>query len=465
MVQSIVSTPFGRRSLTFASIAAQRAVAARPAKPLVHKWKLYRAIAEAKPVLGISDRALSVLSALLSCHADMELDADADLVVFPSNRELSLRAHGMAAATLRRHLAALVAAGLVIRRDSPNGKRYARKGEHGEIEVAYGFDLRPLLARADEFERLVECLRAERRQCAALRERISLHRRDIAKARDLAREEGLVDFPLLPGGKESALDRSLRGLDLATLRAVEAELDEMRSDVLKVLQSHEKLEKSSACDSQNERHIQTQDPDSIFDETGNEQDGSARGEAVSCRKQVSQQQDDARLRAAEQSPVPQAPVPLSSLSLTLAACPTVRDYARHGIASWRDLIDTADRVRTALSISDDAWTDALAVMGQERTAVSIALLLEQVDRIRSPGGYLRRLTEQARRGGYRPEASLMVLLKRRESHQPRGPEHPAGFPARRAEEPGRKPPWPPAFSPRWPDRPPTRAGYDGCPGG
>ncbi|SHO67248.1 replication initiation protein RepC [Pseudoxanthobacter soli DSM 19599] len=460
MVQSIVSTPFGRRSLTFASIAAQRAVAARPAKPLVHKWKLYRAIAEAKPVLGISDRALSVLSALLSCHADMELDADADLVVFPSNRELSLRAHGMAAATLRRHLAALVAAGLVIRRDSPNGKRYARKGEHGEIEVAYGFDLRPLLARADEFERLVERLRAERRQCAALRERISLHRRDIAKARDLAREEDLVDFPLLPGGKESALDRSLRGLDLATLRAVEAELDEMRANILKALQSHEKLEKSSACDSQNERHIQTQDPDSIFDEARDEKDGSAEGEAASCRTQASRQQDNGPKRAAEQTPIP-----LSSLSLTLAACPTVRDYARHGIASWSDLIDTADRVRVALSISQDAWTEALAVMGRERTAVSIALLLEQVDRIRSPGGYLRRLTEQARRGGYRPEASLMVLLKRRENHQPRTPERPAAMPAPRAEEPGRKPPSPPAFSPRWPDRPPTRAGYDGCRGG
>lgn len=460
MVQSIVSTPFGRRSLTLASIAAQRAAGARPAKPLVHKWKLYRAIAEAKPVLGISDRALSVLSALLSCHADMELDADADLVVFPSNRELSLRAHGMAAATLRRHLAALVAAGLVIRRDSPNGKRYARKGEHGEIEVAYGFDLRPLLARADEFERLVEGLRAERRQCAAMRERISLHRRDIAKARELAREEGLADFPFALGGRESALERPLRGLDLATLRLVEAELAEMRSDTLKLLQLHEKGEKSSACDSQNERHIQTQDPDSIFDEAGNEEEGSGEGQAVNHDTQVGSEIGHVRKRAAEHQAMP-----LSSLSLTLTACPTVRDYARHGIASWRDLIDTADRVRIALSISDDAWTDALTVMGRERTAVSVAILLEQVERIRSPGGYLRRLTEQARRGGYRPEASLMVLLKRRESRQPRAPERPAASQAGRSEAPGRTLPSRPAFSPRWPDRPPTHAGYDGCPGG
>jgi DNA-binding transcriptional ArsR family regulator len=35
----------------------------------------------------------------------------------------------MAPTTLRRHFATLVDAGLIIRNDGPNGKRYARKGE------------------------------------------------------------------------------------------------------------------------------------------------------------------------------------------------------------------------------------------------------------------------------------------------------------------------------------------------
>ena len=55
-------------------------------------------------------------------------------------------------ATLRRHLAVLVECGLIIRRDSPNGKRFARKGRGGQVEQAYGFDLSPLVARAAEFE-------------------------------------------------------------------------------------------------------------------------------------------------------------------------------------------------------------------------------------------------------------------------------------------------------------------------
>ena len=92
----------------------------------------------------------------MSFHQETALAAGGDLVVFPSNHELTIRAHGMAPTTLRRHLAALVEAGLIIRRDSPNGKRYARKGQGGAIEQAFGFDLAPLVARAAEFETLAE---------------------------------------------------------------------------------------------------------------------------------------------------------------------------------------------------------------------------------------------------------------------------------------------------------------------
>ena len=114
-----------------------------------------------------------------------------DLVVFPSNRQLSLRAHGMAPATLRRHLAVLVDAGLIVRRDSPNGKRYARKDGAGEVEIAFGFDLSPLVARADEFESLAEAVRAEERALKRVRERITICRRDIAKMIVTGIEEGV----------------------------------------------------------------------------------------------------------------------------------------------------------------------------------------------------------------------------------------------------------------------------------
>ena len=166
-MQTQPTTPFGRRSMSLAMVASQanaRDFAGKPGnlEAVVHKWRLFRALTEAKAPLGVTDRALSVLHALLSFHQETALtlpapdpraddedgEGSAGIVVFPSNRELSIRAHGMAPATLRRHLACLVDAGLIIRRDSPNGKRYARRGQGGEIESAFGFDLTPLVARA-----------------------------------------------------------------------------------------------------------------------------------------------------------------------------------------------------------------------------------------------------------------------------------------------------------------------------
>ena len=137
------TTPFGRRSLTLAHVANQAVAKARPPEKAVHKWQVFRAICTAKARVGASERALAVLDALLSFHPETTLSGEG-LIVFPSNQQLALRAHGMAPATLRRHLAALVDCGLIIRRDSPNGKRFARKGQGGAIEMAFGFDLSPL---------------------------------------------------------------------------------------------------------------------------------------------------------------------------------------------------------------------------------------------------------------------------------------------------------------------------------
>ncbi|WP_222598009.1 plasmid replication protein RepC, partial [Neisseria gonorrhoeae] len=146
--------PFGRRSLTLAHVSSQMVATARLPEKIVHKWKIFHAICTARPRLGVSERSLSVLDALLTFHPETALTGEDDLIVFPSNHQLSLRAHGMPASTLRRHLAVLVDAGLIVRRDSPNGKRYARKGRAGEIELAFGFDLSPLVVRSEEFENL-----------------------------------------------------------------------------------------------------------------------------------------------------------------------------------------------------------------------------------------------------------------------------------------------------------------------
>ncbi len=45
--------------------------------------------------LGVTDRALTVLDALLTFYPDDEISEEKGLIVFPSNAQLSLRARGM----------------------------------------------------------------------------------------------------------------------------------------------------------------------------------------------------------------------------------------------------------------------------------------------------------------------------------------------------------------------------------
>src|SRR5271167_726236 len=358
MQSHVSTTPFGRRSLTLAHVASQTIAKTRPPEKAVHKWQVFRAICTAKARLGASERALAVLDALLSFHPETTLVGDG-LIVFPSNQQLALRAHGMAPATLRRHLSALVDCGLIIRRDSPNGKRFARKGQGGAIEMAFGFDLSPLVARAEEFEAWAEEVRAEERALRLVRERITLCRRDIAKMIATGTEEGVpvrlrrqgasqwLDIQALYRG---VLDRIPRSASRLELEPVAEELTLLADEILNVLESHIKSQKTSVNESQTERHIQNSNPNySIELEPGSRESRGPNSEPPS-----------------EPSRPPQQAYPLG---MVLEACPDIADYAKGGISNWRDFLGVAAVVRSMLGISPSAWEAAQIAMGELPAAI------------------------------------------------------------------------------------------------
>ena len=90
-----------------------------------------------------------------------------------------------------RHVRRLCELGVIAMKDSPNGKRWASATEDGFIVQAYGFDLGPLAARAQEFEMLHAQLHEERQFCASLRNTITVTRRIIRAKIDKAQESGL----------------------------------------------------------------------------------------------------------------------------------------------------------------------------------------------------------------------------------------------------------------------------------
>ncbi len=67
-------------------------------------------------------------------------------------------------------------------------------------------------------------------------------------------------------------------------------------------------------------------------------------------------------------------------------------------------------VRSYMGISPDAWAEPQRVMGAEIAAITDTAILQRVDDIRSPGGYLRSLTSNSAAGGFSPGPMVMALL-------------------------------------------------------
>ena len=389
-----VTTPFGRRPMTLALVKGQLDAPVPKQGRAVEKWKVFRDVAEARQVLGLQDRALAVLDALLTFYPSNELKPDGSLVVFPSNAQLSVRAHGIAGTTLRRHLAALVDAGLIHRRDSPNGKRYAHRDGDGQIEQAFGFDLEPLVSRAAELAGLAQQVAEEGRAFRRSKEALTLCRRDVRKLISAAMEEGADgDWEAIEEMYVSIISALPRSPDRQQVENVLEDMGLLREEIINRLEVQLKSEKTDTNDGHNGRHIQNSKPESIYDlEPHSEEEQGAKAEPI-------------KVRAIE-------PIKAFPLGMVLRACPQITDYGPSGgIASWRDLMAAAVVVRSMLGVSPSAYQDACEIMGPENAAATMACILERGGHINSAGGYLRDLTTRSRRGEFSLGPVVMALLR------------------------------------------------------
>ncbi|OWV81299.1 replication initiation protein RepC [Rhizobium sp. N122] len=435
MESEYVTTPFGRRPMSLGMLLKQRRGEAIEAGTRRNKWKLFRSVCEARAGLGVSDRALTVLDALLTFFPDDELSREKGLVVFPSNMQLCLRARGMAAATLRRHLAGLVEAGLISRKDSPNGKRYIRRNREGGVDEAYGFSLAPLLARATEIETVAARIAADRQMLRAMKERLTICRRDIAKLVSAAIEEAVPgDWEHVSSMFHALLQRIPRTATLESLQPILEELETIRLAVVKTLESREKTRMTSTNESRIERHIQNSNPESTSEsepglETGQEAERDQEPRTGSREPGIAGKDGEGSRAIARANAGGSKSFPLATV---LQACPDIVDYGPGGaIASWRDLMTAAAVVRSMLAVGSSAYEEAALVMGLENTAIVMACILQRGGHINSAGGYLRDLTRRAERGEFVIGPMLTALLRARDplSHQ-------AGASARRWEQSG-----------------------------
>ncbi len=383
-MQQMTTTPFGRRPVTAALIEHVQAARAPAPLPQADKWEIFRALCTARRAFGVSDRDLTVLNALISFHPGDTLSDDENLVVFPSNRALAERAHGMAESTLRRHLAALVAAGLILRHDSPNGKRYAARGPDGQIARAFGLDLRPLLVQAREIAAAAAHARAEAEQLRRLREEVVLMKRDAIKLVEYGREHRPdADWSDIQARLTAVQKQMRRKMSLEALSMLAGELRALHDAVHELLNTRI----LSGNDVQNERHYHNSKPDNLESESKEKQQ---------CH-----------------SPHPAHAVP--PLELVLKACPDILPYTDAPPRHWHQLVSLAGFLHGMMGISKNAWDEAQSLMGPEVAAVAVAGIMQRISDIRSPGGYLRALSRKAAAGSFSPGPMIMALLR----HEPR----------------------------------------------
>lgn len=402
-MQRISLTPFGRQQVTAGLLAAQNRLAASPALPAVDKWAVFNDLRAARTRLGVTDRDLAVLHALLSFLPGKDLADGPALVVHPSNATLSERAHGMPESTLRRHLAALVRAGIILRHDSPNGKRYAARDASGAVVEAYGFDLRPLLLRAAEYATLAAEVADADLQLRRSRTHLVLRLRDIAKLLDYAESMGLVTDALAT--RHAALSRALRRkMELAHLSACLDAAADLLSACHLLLGAPE-TEEMIGNDDISDRHYSESNTDFQESEPCLE---TGRGAAVAPDPVADPEAVSAAPAPADAGQTRRdPPIPLV---LALKACPDLSLYAPDPIRTWKDLVNTAHALRPMIGISPSAWQEAVQIMGPEVAALALSGILQRLSDIRNPGGYLRALTGQAAEGRFSPGPMLMALL-------------------------------------------------------
>ncbi|ETA52246.1 plasmid replication protein RepC [Ponticoccus alexandrii] len=388
--------PF-RRVLDRAALARNARASGGP--EAVDKWEALRLLGQAREAFGLSHQALCVLQALVSFHPDTMLRQGAPAVVHPANATICERLAGMPCSTMRRHVARLVDAGVILRRDSPNGKRYARR--IAGAKVAYGFDLSPLRARIEEFRAAAEEASVAAQRLRQARDCAKLMLRDLQGLLTLSdactdpRRDALDDLARLSARR---LRCKLGLADLETLHADLAQALVLAEALIPVENPSEPAEVSTrdAEIEQHQQRINKESFESIEDVEKSRESGSGSSARPTTRSRMP-------------ASIPSKSDEAVSLSDILTRCPDVQAFAPERVHDWPSLLRACDAIRPMLGLETRLWLRARQTLGAGGAAVALAVILQRFSVLRNPGGYLAHLVSQGAAGQFQPRFLLRTV--------------------------------------------------------
>jgi replication initiation protein RepC len=140
---------------------------------VVSRRELLKAARDAVRALALDRSERQLIECLAVCFGEQQLAHG--LLCWPSNTQIEKKT-GMCERTIRRTIVKLRERGLIVMRDSANGKRFPISNAEGEVIDARGFDLTPLHARAVEFAERARALDIEDRVRRQLRDDLTAAR-------------------------------------------------------------------------------------------------------------------------------------------------------------------------------------------------------------------------------------------------------------------------------------------------
>lgn len=411
--------PTGFRRLTPGLLKADRTAegfAGLPDGVTMH-GQLLAALKAAAPRLGLSPRLVHAVDWLFRFTQPQDWGSGGRPIVWPS-AGMQQDSLGLSPTQVKAINRALIEAGLITMKDSPNGKRYGKRDPKGRIVEAYGFDLAPIAMRHAEFVRLAEEAKAERAEMGRLRRRATIARNGIAQILETAAEYGFE------GEEWTRLARDSRDI-IRALRTVEGP-EEVVLGVDNLERRHrvarERLENllaatvaevPEAVDSdplgpENRPHQYTYKPspnpeqDTVIASEGSSSAGGKGGASnpTAVRREVPEKGRVLKLQPDE----------------LVRLAPRLKLYLVRSDPTWPEVVDAAAFLRSDLDVSKSLWGEACLAMGREQAAIAIAIVsTKDPEHFRTtPGGYFHGMVAKAKTGELNLDRTLWALRRARE---------------------------------------------------
>ena len=398
----------------------------------IPKNKALLAIKRVAASLGLKPSDMMLLDTFGAFTKPQDWEEGRRPIVWASNAYL-MEQTGFSLSALRRHARRLVDAGLIAFKDSSNGKRWGHRDDQDYIIEAYGYDLSPLAARAEEFVDRFAQIQDDRAFCQRTKRQITITRRIIRAKVEQARESALQGpWRELTESFEALLERLPRAnatperlLDiLEWLTELKASVETAFSAAVE--QNDEVVDNTGQSKQQvlNDTNIMT--PKGVRNETHilyTKQLNPVPSNTLDERKSARVPPDKPRPEDEKTSwntfghKKHQTDI---DVAIIMQSCPEFAEMARGlggYVNNWNELHRSAAQLRPMIGISEHAWNVAQERLGPQIAAAAIALIYDKYNagEVASPGGYLRGMVEKAAVGELHLDRSFYGRLSERQA--------------------------------------------------